>query len=83
MILEPPAIYDFPYVGPQTEMVRPAPEIDRICRSFGARSPFQILGCNFSIGEVCHKYLAKHVERAARRHEDAHCHCKCEWHPGR
>lgn len=73
MILPPPAIYDFPYPGPQTVEVLPAPEVDRLCRQSGVSRPFQIIGCQFFIGDHCFNLISKHAEAVLRLHENAHC----------
>lgn len=61
-----------PYT-PLTEWIYTAPEVDRRCRSAGAKSSGQIIGCSFKIGTHCYIIISQHAAIVLRRHETAHC----------
>lgn len=73
MILEPPHSYVRSYSGPITEWVMTASQVDAYCRSAGAVSIGQIVGCQFFVGKHCFIVLSEHAVEILRRHERAHC----------
>lgn len=72
-MIDPPPAYDFPYPGPLTEWVLPAKDIDPTCRKAGVRGAFQIMACQFEIGDRCYLVLPMDTPNRYRRHENAHC----------
>ncbi len=73
MILDPPARYDLPFVGPPVvESVLDAMEVDHLCRQGGAKAVGQIIGCSFTLGRYCFIILSED-SAVLRRHEIAHC----------
>lgn len=50
-----------------------APEVDRLCRSGGAKADGQIIGCSWKLGNHCFIVISQHAIDILRRHEIAHC----------